>query len=77
MFESLSYAQLLNLVGIILEIIGFLMLVPQLVQFLIKINSELKIPQVKKSFKRFLFAFGVGFFIIGLLMQLFSILVEL
>ncbi|EPA04962.1 hypothetical protein BG20_I0891 [Candidatus Nitrosarchaeum limnium BG20] len=77
MFESLMYTQSLDLVGLILEIIGFLMLVPQLVQFLIKINPELRMQEVKKSFKRFLFAFGIGFFIIGLLMQLLSILVEL
>ena len=61
MFESLTSAQSLNLVGIVLEIMGFLMLVPQLVQFVVKINPELRIPEVKKSFKRFLFAFGVGF----------------
>lgn len=77
MFESLTYAQSLDLVGLILEIIGFLMLVPQLVQFLIKINPELRMTEIKKSFQRFLFAFGIGFFIIGLLMQLLSILVEL
>jgi len=77
MFDGVfTYAQYLDIFGIVLEITGIMLIIPQLVKFLIKIDTESNKPEVKKSFKRLMFAYGFGFIIIGLLMQLLSVLAE-
>ncbi|MCE9651813.1 MAG: hypothetical protein K8Q89_01950 [Nitrosarchaeum sp.] len=75
MFDGVfTHAQYLDIFGIILEITGIMLIIPQLVKFFIKIDAELNKPEVKKSFKRLMFAYGFGFIIVGLLMQLLSVL---
>ena len=78
MFDApLTYAQSMNVMGIIAEIIGFLILLPEAWNFFVRHDKELQTKNnLRQSFKRLLFRYGLFFVVAGLLMQLLSVFVE-
>ena len=69
--EVLTYSQFLNVIGISLEIFGFLLLLKPVVEFIKKLDKKTKSShRLREAYDSLMFRYGVVFVIMGLVFQM-------